>query len=164
MIEKDKEPVPSKGEFQTDPLIGERKFGIFGGKVVEAIVTNVQAGQDGQSLYTIEYQGGTKDVPEHVFSIEVQADLTRRKAEQDLAEVGLKTVDEPAPESQEINIYDHLLDPNYDGSGQSVEAAAVHQELSEEEQWIEDNIRKPSRVATQNDAINNRADDYRAGQ
>lgn len=107
MIDEYKEPAvvtpESQNERDVDPRLGERKFGIFHGKIVEATVLEIEEGPDGQKLYVLEHNGHTVTALERLLGRDIQADLARRKAEQDLAEEILDKVGvtEPTEDADE---------------------------------------------------------------
>ncbi|MFZ2126279.1 MAG: hypothetical protein WAV04_02090 [Candidatus Microsaccharimonas sp.] len=151
-------------------LTGEKAFVAYKGTVEQWDLTN-DINERGRVLVRPEADGDDPRPARRAhesggLSPEVQAALAEQYAAQQekLGHGALENtgVDEPAPETKDNNPYDRLMDPNYDGSDLTVEGAAIHKELSDEEKWIEENIRRPARVATRDDAINNRADDYKA--
>lgn len=112
------EVIPSQHELARELsqkfLRGDKMLGIFGGKIVETTIIDQTENSNGDILYTVAYGDGTKDVLERAFTPEIQADLARRKAEQDLADTSLEGAGmndpEATPEVDEVDPYDNLPD------------------------------------------------------
>ncbi len=156
----------SRVEKQPDPRIGQEILGIFGNKIVPATVVELRESDGSPTIY-IQHGDMIKTVAESAFDPEVQAALARQKAEQDIAAESLNQagVAEPLPEAATdvaSSLYDRLLNPNDNLDDFTVEDAAVKREPSDDEKWIEENIRRKARTDALNEAIHNRADDYRS--
>jgi len=142
-------------------LRGDKIFGLVDGEVAEATVADYKKNEAGEEVAVIDYGFGSHEVPVIALSDEVQGNLEerlalRQSARKELADEALQhTVESDAGSSSR---YDDLLAGTYEGS---VEDAAVHEELSEEDRGIRA-IQEHNLKLSRRDEIDNRADDHRS--